>query len=357
MGGAPVPGPQPALVPLVHGRRTQGQAAAGRGRPRRAAAARRHHRERRDARRADQRRVGRHARACPPPRCWRCTSSPSSAAARPALPPRCTAPPKGSRPCSSRAPRRAARPGAVRGSRTTSASPTGISGCRAHHVGPQAGRAVRRRGHHHPQGDRTRRQRPGPHDRVRRRQHHRRPGRDPGHRRRLPPTAGARLLGQPGLTGRLQLHRPRRLLRSLGVGRHGMRRRGRLHRRRRQLGGQAAMYMSREAKSVTLLVRGPSLAESMSYYLIQQIEGQRQHPRPDLHRGRRGPRRGRPPDRSATGEQADRRAGDRHSLADVLSSSAPLPRTDWLDGVVARDDLGFILTGPGSEGRLRLDAG
>ena len=36
--------------------------------------------------------------------------------------------------------------------------------------------------------------------------------------------------------------------------------------------GQAAMYMSREAESVTLLVRGPSLEASMSYYLIQQIE-------------------------------------------------------------------------------------
>src|ERR1700754_2510461 len=36
--------------------------------------------------------------------------------------------------------------------------------------------------------------------------------------------------------------------------------------------GQAAMFMSRSAKSVTLLVRGPSLEASMSYYLIQQIE-------------------------------------------------------------------------------------
>ena len=36
--------------------------------------------------------------------------------------------------------------------------------------------------------------------------------------------------------------------------------------------GQAAMFMSKEAKSVTLLVRGPSLEASMSYYLIQQIE-------------------------------------------------------------------------------------
>ncbi len=35
--------------------------------------------------------------------------------------------------------------------------------------------------------------------------------------------------------------------------------------------GQAAMYLSRGAKSVTLLVRGPDLSASMSHYLIQQI--------------------------------------------------------------------------------------
>ena len=35
--------------------------------------------------------------------------------------------------------------------------------------------------------------------------------------------------------------------------------------------GQAAMYLSRFAKSVTLLVRGDSLAKTMSQYLIDQI--------------------------------------------------------------------------------------
>src|SRR6202030_151372 len=35
--------------------------------------------------------------------------------------------------------------------------------------------------------------------------------------------------------------------------------------------GQAALYLSRYAKSVTLLVRGPSLEKSMSYYLIKRI--------------------------------------------------------------------------------------
>ena len=51
--------------------------------------------------------------------------------------------------------------------------------------------------------------------------------------------------------------------------------------------GQAAVYLSRRAKSVTILVRGPSLERSMSYYLIQQIGEHRQHLGPDLHRGRR----------------------------------------------------------------------
>src|ERR1700753_275893 len=36
--------------------------------------------------------------------------------------------------------------------------------------------------------------------------------------------------------------------------------------------GQAAMYLSREAKSVTIVVRAPSLEASMSHYLIEQIE-------------------------------------------------------------------------------------
>jgi thioredoxin reductase (NADPH) len=36
--------------------------------------------------------------------------------------------------------------------------------------------------------------------------------------------------------------------------------------------GQAAVFFSRHAKTVTLLVRGPSLEASMSYYLIKQLE-------------------------------------------------------------------------------------
>ena len=40
LGGPSVPGAQPALVPIVHGRRVEGQATAGRGRARRASSCR-----------------------------------------------------------------------------------------------------------------------------------------------------------------------------------------------------------------------------------------------------------------------------------------------------------------------------
>ena len=36
--------------------------------------------------------------------------------------------------------------------------------------------------------------------------------------------------------------------------------------------GQAAVYLARSARSVTLLVRGDSLQNSMSYYLTQQLD-------------------------------------------------------------------------------------
>ena len=104
------------------------------------------------------------------------------------------------------------------------------------------------------------------------------------------------------------------------------------------------MYMSREAKSVTLLVRGPSLEASMSYYLIQQIEkndkikvrtctevvdllGEDDHLTGLVLENKR------------TGE---RRTSTAHACA---ASSAP-SRDEVAGRVVARDDHGFILTGP-----------
>jgi thioredoxin reductase (NADPH) len=108
--------------------------------------------------------------------------------------------------------------------------------------------------------------------------------------------------------------------------------------------GQAAMYLSRQAKSVTIIVRAPSLEASMSYYLIQQIE---QNPKitvrtcTEVH--------------CATGSDhlekltlIDNRAGVTEDVAcgRMFIFIGAAPRTDWLDGVVARDNHGFILTGP-----------
>jgi thioredoxin reductase (NADPH) len=108
--------------------------------------------------------------------------------------------------------------------------------------------------------------------------------------------------------------------------------------------GQAAMFMSRTAKSVTLLVRGPSLEASMSYYLVRQIEkndnitvrtctevvdtlGEDDH---------------------LTGLVLfDKQSGEKETVScdRLCCFIGAAPRTDWLD-VVAKDDHGFILSGP-----------
>jgi thioredoxin reductase (NADPH) len=109
--------------------------------------------------------------------------------------------------------------------------------------------------------------------------------------------------------------------------------------------GQAAVYLAQHgAKSVTILVRGESLNQSMSYYLIQQIEaignirvrtccevvevhGHKQLEQMTLQ------------DKN-TGEQETVEAG----WLFVFIGAAP--RTDWLDGTVVRDGRGFVLAGP-----------
>jgi thioredoxin reductase (NADPH) len=110
--------------------------------------------------------------------------------------------------------------------------------------------------------------------------------------------------------------------------------------------GQAAMYMSQTAKSVTMLIRGPSLEAGMSQYLVDRIL--------------------RTPNitvRTCT-EVVDTVATDDHLSGLVLLDKrtgetetvtcdrmccfiGAQPRTEWLeDAGIARDDHGFILAGP-----------
>jgi thioredoxin reductase (NADPH) len=108
--------------------------------------------------------------------------------------------------------------------------------------------------------------------------------------------------------------------------------------------GQAAVYFSGPATRVTMLVRADTLAKSMSHYLVEQIaslpnvevrtcaeavaaEGEDGHLRALTIRDADG---------TETVEEVD-------ACFVFIGAS---PRTDWLDGVVARDERGFILAGP-----------
>ncbi|MGD0555533.1 MAG: FAD-dependent oxidoreductase [Streptosporangiaceae bacterium] len=108
--------------------------------------------------------------------------------------------------------------------------------------------------------------------------------------------------------------------------------------------GQAAVYLARYANSVTLLVRGPSLTKSMSYYLIEQIdqidninvrvctEVTETHGAEYLE--------------SLTLRDQNTGITERVPAGRLFVFIGAAPLTDWLDGVLARDERGFVLTGP-----------
>ena len=106
--------------------------------------------------------------------------------------------------------------------------------------------------------------------------------------------------------------------------------------------GQAAMYFSRSATHVRMLVRGPSLERSMSKYLIEQISAT-----PNIT--------------VETGTQLRELKGDGHLNEIVLEGPGgtetrpassvfvfigAAPKTAWLPEAVARDSRGFVLAGP-----------
>ncbi|MFC8734034.1 FAD-dependent oxidoreductase [Luteimicrobium sp. NPDC057192] len=108
--------------------------------------------------------------------------------------------------------------------------------------------------------------------------------------------------------------------------------------------GQAAVFLARDAARVTLVVRGASLEQGMSSYLVEQV---RAHPRIDVRLGTEVVEatgedhlEGVVLREIATGEQAPVETG----WLFVFIGAAP--RTDWLDGVVVRDAHGFVVAGP-----------
>jgi thioredoxin reductase (NADPH) len=111
--------------------------------------------------------------------------------------------------------------------------------------------------------------------------------------------------------------------------------------------GQAAVYFADYAGRVTMLVRGPSLERSMSHYLIEQLST-----RPNVTV--------RTESSAIAAEGADGRlrclrvrGPGGEEVLDVDACFVFIgasPRTDWLEGVVARDERGFILAGPDVRG-------
>jgi thioredoxin reductase (NADPH) len=111
--------------------------------------------------------------------------------------------------------------------------------------------------------------------------------------------------------------------------------------------GQAAVYLSRRAARVHMLVRGPELAASMSDYLIGRIRASRAI---TLH----------------TQTEITALAGNRHleevtcrhlpsgsetrrAISNVFLMLGAQPNTEWLRGCLALDDNGFVRCGAGFE--------
>jgi len=108
--------------------------------------------------------------------------------------------------------------------------------------------------------------------------------------------------------------------------------------------GQATLNFAQYAEKVVMLVRGESLSATMSRYLIDQIERTPNiqvwahaevievHGETHL-------------------EEISVQCSDTNTVEHVPASAmfiyiGALPRTDWLDGTLERDELGFILAGP-----------
>ena len=108
--------------------------------------------------------------------------------------------------------------------------------------------------------------------------------------------------------------------------------------------GQAAMNFASYARRVIMLVRGESLSTSMSKYLIDEcarkpnIEVQYGVQLVEAHGADR---------LEAISVRCDRTGEvDKTPAFSVFVFIGAEPGTDWLEGVVARDGRGFILTGP-----------
>lgn len=107
--------------------------------------------------------------------------------------------------------------------------------------------------------------------------------------------------------------------------------------------GQAAVFLAETAKHVHVLVRSSGLSDTMSRYLIRRIE---ENPKITLHPFTEI--------EAVEGEQhvetvrwRDKQTGkaETHNIRHIFVMTGANPNTRWLDGCIALDEKGFILTG------------
>jgi thioredoxin reductase (NADPH) len=108
--------------------------------------------------------------------------------------------------------------------------------------------------------------------------------------------------------------------------------------------GQAAVFFARYASSVHIVCRGPSLAASMSHYLVEQLAG---IDNVQVHTCTTVAETG-GTDHLERVTLLDTTTGVRstHEASHLFVFIGGEPRTHWLDGTVLRDARGFIRTGP-----------
>jgi thioredoxin reductase (NADPH) len=107
--------------------------------------------------------------------------------------------------------------------------------------------------------------------------------------------------------------------------------------------GQAALHLARHARTVTVIVRGPNMARSMSSYLLRAVESTpsiRVRLRTDVVGGGGG-------ERLEFLELADRAAGSTEHVAAaaLFVMIGGEPHTQWLSEDLARDPQGYLITG------------
>jgi thioredoxin reductase (NADPH) len=107
--------------------------------------------------------------------------------------------------------------------------------------------------------------------------------------------------------------------------------------------GQAAIYLSGKARKVYMLVRSGKLADTMSRYLVWRIE---ENPAIELHYNTEVAA----VDGDGHLERISWRDGDGdkvvpHDIRHLFVMTGASPRTEWLEGCLAVDNKGFVLTG------------